>query len=100
MTYNEPMPWMKHAEDCDWHLDQYEWECTCRNEPEPESRSLTSCRVEAVMMAFALLCVSPVIAPALALDLFTDDRALWRDANDTIDMLRAMWRGEMEGFEW
>ena len=19
----------KHADDCDWHVDQYPWECTC-----------------------------------------------------------------------
>lgn len=22
--------WGKHLPDCDWHTDQYSWECTCR----------------------------------------------------------------------
>lgn len=25
-----------HAYDCEWHLDQYDWECTCGAVPNPE----------------------------------------------------------------
>ena len=29
MTTDGTRPEMKHSFGCDWHLDQYPWECTC-----------------------------------------------------------------------
>lgn len=26
----------EHGDQCDWHLDQYPWECTCGAIPDPD----------------------------------------------------------------
>lgn len=33
-----PIPASAHAEDCEWHFEQYPWECDCGAIADPESR--------------------------------------------------------------